>query len=60
MDNNDLITKTLCADGVQYYIYKKSIEVVGIGIFYFSHRVKDSDVVKLHRLYQLGKESKMK
>ena len=42
-------------DNIKYTLYKKSIEVEGVGMFFFSHKISEKDVRKLHRLYSIGR-----
>lgn len=51
------ITKVseIILDDVKYILYRKSIEVEGVGIFFFSHKVSEKTAKKLHRLYQIGR-----
>jgi hypothetical protein len=55
---NNSECKTIILDGIIYEIYKKSVEIQNVGIFFFSHKVNENDVRKLHKLYLLGAKKK--
>lgn len=52
------IASEIILDDIKYILYRKSIEVEGIGIFFFSHKVSEKTAKKLHRLYQIGRAKK--